>query len=273
MKVKTTVIFFLVLLTSCSSFFSNTNLVKDYVDEIDPSITLGQALDTYKYFTKTEWEEFTTDRGKEVVEFKGYYFENDIVVRIQFLINKDWAKDKNGNSFKFGFQGYKFKWEKDSDSKSFNSNDLLSNLLEEAFKEVFGEGAGSDNVITRIYKNKKLYFPNLQLKEKSSIKNKKHTPKNIEETTTKNDNVFDLPPNASQHILTDEDLNKLSKQELQIMRNEIFARHGYIFRKGGKMDTFFRKQEWYQPKYKNVNHLLSEIEKENIKNIRKFEKR
>lgn len=88
-----------------------------------------------------------------------------------------------------------------------------------------------------------------------------------------NVNTYHSHPNASQHILTDEDLNKLSKQELQIIRNEIFARHGYIFRKGGKMDTFFRKQKWYQPKYKNVDHLLSEIEKRNIKNIRKFEKR
>ncbi|MFA7446103.1 MAG: hypothetical protein WCY89_09165 [Flavobacteriaceae bacterium] len=112
---------------------SNTNLVKDHVDDLDPSLTLGEALDNYKYFIKTEWKEFTTQRGQEMVEFNGYYNEKDIVVRIQFLINKDWVEDEDGNMFRLGFQGYKFKNQEDSESEPLNSliNDIYKN------KEIF----------------------------------------------------------------------------------------------------------------------------------------
>ena len=59
---------------------------------------------------------------------------------------------------------------------------------------------------------------------------------------------------------------------LKILRNEIFARHGYIFQYGGEMDNYFSEMSWYQPVRKNVDHLLSEIEKHNIKVIQKTEK-
>ncbi len=78
-------------------------------------------------------------------------------------------------------------------------------------------------------------------------------------------------PNASKRYLTDNDLINLSKMELKIMRNEIFARHGYIFKKNGQMDIYFSKYKWYEPKYKHIEDKLTFIEKENIKLIRKYE--
>ncbi len=76
---------------------------------------------------------------------------------------------------------------------------------------------------------------------------------------------------ASTKYLTDSDLKNISKHDLKIMRNEIFARHGFIFKKNGLMDNYFSQQEWYKPKYKNVDKKLTEIEKTNIELIRKYE--
>ena len=78
-------------------------------------------------------------------------------------------------------------------------------------------------------------------------------------------------PYASIRPLNKEELKGMSKVQLQIMRNEIFARYGYIFRSGGKMETYFSKQDWYRPQHTDVNDFLTEIEKGNIQLIRKFE--
>ncbi|WP_261777556.1 YARHG domain-containing protein, partial [Salmonella enterica] len=48
--------------------------------------------------------------------------------------------------------------------------------------------------------------------------------------------------------------------DLKIMLNEIYARHGYIFRPGGEMERYFRQQSWYRPRYANVDYLITETE-------------
>ncbi len=80
-------------------------------------------------------------------------------------------------------------------------------------------------------------------------------------------------PFASQRLLTADELKKYSKAELKIMRNEIYARHGYIFIAGREMDQYFRTQSWYQPKYKDVNKMFSDIERKNIQTISAAEKK
>lgn len=78
-------------------------------------------------------------------------------------------------------------------------------------------------------------------------------------------------PVASQRLLTLSELqsNKYSASDLSIMRNEIFARHGYKFNSGGEMDQYFRKQNWYKAKHSDVSSLLSPLEKQNIDLIKK----
>ncbi|MCD4747493.1 MAG: YARHG domain-containing protein [Bacteroidales bacterium] len=73
-------------------------------------------------------------------------------------------------------------------------------------------------------------------------------------------------------FLTDIDLNDKTLAELRIKRNEIFAKHGYIFISKDLSDHF-KKYDWYKPKYKDVNHLLTKIDKQNISLIISFEKR
>ncbi|GAA4108259.1 hypothetical protein GCM10022393_04180 [Aquimarina addita] len=78
-------------------------------------------------------------------------------------------------------------------------------------------------------------------------------------------------PYTSFRILTKNDLKFIQKSELQIMRNEIYARHGHIFTEGGKMDIHFRKQPWYTAQQSDATDLLTEIEKNNIDLIKQVE--
>lgn len=82
--------------------------------------------------------------------------------------------------------------------------------------------------------------------------------------------VPDRFPEASTRLLTTSDLVDRSPWELRVMRNEIFARHGYIF-KTPEMRSYFAGQRWYSPRRDDVSMLLSEIEAQNVKLIRSTE--
>lgn len=78
-------------------------------------------------------------------------------------------------------------------------------------------------------------------------------------------------PQASLRLLSASELAKLAKSDLQLMRNEIYARYGYVFKAGGTMHAHFSKQEWYQPQYTDVNKFLTELERANIQVIQQAE--
>ncbi len=77
-------------------------------------------------------------------------------------------------------------------------------------------------------------------------------------------------PEASERRLSSRDVQSLSNEELGIMRNEIFARHGYIFN-SNKWSNYFGRQDWYSPQYSGVDGMLTQIEKSNISLIKKYE--
>ncbi len=54
-----------------------------------------------------------------------------------------------------------------------------------------------------------------------------------------------VPPYAPQ-VLTDADIVDSSPSDVSIMRNQIYARHGYIFRRKS-LALYFAKQPWYHP--------------------------
>lgn len=70
-------------------------------------------------------------------------------------------------------------------------------------------------------------------------------------------------PQASTRMLELTDLEGLSAWELRVMRNEIFARKGFIYNKG-ELARYFRSQPWYTPSSSDVSEQLSEIEQANI---------
>lgn len=87
--------------------------------------------------------------------------------------------------------------------------------------------------------------------------------------------VFDgIPgdyPEASDHLLDEEDLKGLDRRQLRLMRNEIMARHGYAFMSKDLADHF-NALPWYSALFKNVEKSLTEIERDNIKFIKEHEK-
>ena len=58
----------------------------------------------------------------------------------------------------------------------------------------------------------------------------------------------------------------LSIEDLDVMRNEIYAEYGLVF-KTPKWQEYFSKKDWYRPRYENVDTYLSEIDKTNLKVI------
>ena len=74
----------------------------------------------------------------------------------------------------------------------------------------------------------------------------------------------------SERYATADDLEWRSKDELRIMRNWIFARHGYSF-KSEDLQEYFSQFPWYYPESTNVTHLLNQVEKANIEKIKKYE--
>jgi hypothetical protein len=78
-------------------------------------------------------------------------------------------------------------------------------------------------------------------------------------------------PMASKRLLTEDDVSNLNKDDLQTMRNEIFARHGYCFKKKD-LREMFEDKDWYIPNTVDVKKDLTEIEKKNIALIKRYEK-
>ncbi len=75
---------------------------------------------------------------------------------------------------------------------------------------------------------------------------------------------------ASQRLLTGTEL-QATAFELALMRNEIYARHGYAFA-NRMFAVYFADQDWYIPCSNNVSSRLSVIEKKNLDRLRKAEK-
>lgn len=79
-----------------------------------------------------------------------------------------------------------------------------------------------------------------------------------------------LGKNISLELLTEEDVENQSKQRLRILRNIIYARHGYSF-KNKDVREFFESYDWYVPFSTDVRSELTDIEKTNIALIKRYE--
>ncbi|SDE65367.1 YARHG domain-containing protein [Cellulophaga baltica] len=76
---------------------------------------------------------------------------------------------------------------------------------------------------------------------------------------------------SSEKVFTIEELEGKTYEQLHILRNEIFARKGYVF-KDETLNAYFEKKEWYKPD-KDVEIVLDTIEKTNIELIKSIEEK
>lgn len=77
-------------------------------------------------------------------------------------------------------------------------------------------------------------------------------------------------PNITQRELTYEDLKDLPAEELALARNEIYARHGYVF-ESEEYNQYFSSKSWYNPNSDFNSSELSEIELHNVAFIKEYE--
>jgi len=135
----------------------------------------------------------------------------------------------------------------------------------------------------KLVKKEFVYNPNFMLDENSDLidwanpkdfKEKytdEETGKTETYTSSKNrfasDAVFKI--NASKQKLTEKELKNLRKLDLEIIKNSVFARHGYSFKKE-TYRNFFEQTDWYIPVSNNVDNELSPMEKENVALLNRF---
>ena len=135
----------------------------------------------------------------------------------------------------------------------------------------------------KLIKKEFAYNPNFMLDENSDLIDWEN-PKDFKEkytdeetgktetyTESKNriasDAVFKI--NASKQKLTEKDLKNLRKLDMEIIKNAVFARHGYAFKKP-TYRYFFEQTDWYIPVSNNVDNELSPMEKDNVALLNRF---
>ncbi|MEO8513722.1 MAG: YARHG domain-containing protein [Ignavibacteria bacterium] len=77
--------------------------------------------------------------------------------------------------------------------------------------------------------------------------------------------------NASAKELTKKDIENLYKGDLEIIRNAIYARHGYSFKTRRIRFIFDQYVPWYMPVTTDARGDLTEIEKKNIELMKRYE--
>lgn len=111
-----------------------------------------------------------------------------------------------------------------------------------------------------------------ELLGKSTAPQQTETPSVTEENEYSYEGDYVLPQSNTMN-LEESDLIGLTKKQLSIARNEIYARHGRMF-DSAELQAYFDSKDWYVPKYSPSefsDNLLNEIEKKNAGFISKYE--
>lgn len=77
--------------------------------------------------------------------------------------------------------------------------------------------------------------------------------------------------NPSMVELKKTDVANMFKGDLEVLRNSIYARHGYSFRNRKMRYLFDSYADWYMPVSLNVEKELTDLEKKNIDLLKRFE--
>ena len=91
---------------------------------------------------------------------------------------------------------------------------------------------------------------------------------------TKKDQITEIItgqyPYTSMKLVLPSQLDFFTKAQLRVMRNEIYARHGYVF-SSADLKAHFSKMSWYNPLNDNSKVHLSQLEQLNVDLIKAWE--
>jgi uncharacterized membrane protein YvbJ len=76
-------------------------------------------------------------------------------------------------------------------------------------------------------------------------------------------------PDSDKRVVSEKDIASLTKEQLRLARNEIYARHGYVFQ-SADLQKYFLSKSWYHPD-PSYSSSLNAAEKENIKLLKENE--
>lgn len=77
--------------------------------------------------------------------------------------------------------------------------------------------------------------------------------------------------NASARLLKKEEVENLYKADLEVIRNAIYARHGYSFKNRRMRYVFDSYVDWYMPVSIDIRDQLTAIEKQNVDLLKRYE--
>lgn len=279
---------------SCNSKIkdSETEVVVEKGTEIDDNIKTLKMKEPIIGSWVGYFEDENLENNNEKVIYAdegfGWYRENKINITIERIVKDQVIGHSivagNKRPFKGNLKDKKFQVREPGDNKydgEFNFEIINNKLVGRwtAFNDI--------DIKNRNYSLEKktfIYNPNISLEKVSryidwnNYKEKKEkivTEENeIEEWVTKEfssatESIYLI--NASNKLLKKEDVENLKKGDLKIIRNTIYARHGYSF-KNMPLRVFFDAQSWYIPMQIDIKSNLTRVEKENIKLLLRYEK-
>lgn len=277
-------------LISCKKDGKTSNAGKDSLAIKKDSVVVPEI---YKEYYGIYTGDFA---GKEMMkdELEGDEYEGEVLKKISLKVNRITKDSVYGQSIVSGNQR-PFRGVFNEASKSFVLDEPGSDKTDGRFEvqlnadsltgkwSAFNKKAvKSPTKILKLKKKEFIYNPNFMLDEDSGMVDWSN-PKNFVEkytddtgktesyTTSKNrvasEAIFKL--NASKQKLTEKDLKNLRKLDLEIIKNSVFARHGYSFKKE-TYRNFFEHTDWYIPVSNNVDKDLSPMEKDNVALLNRF---
>lgn len=281
---------FIICLTGCKKESTTSGLSKDSLTAKKDSVV---APELYKEYYGIYTGDFA---GKEIIiPETGEEYEGDVFKKISLKINRITKDSVYGQSILDGNQR-PFRGVFNETTKSFildePGNDktdgrfevkLNNDSLTGSWNAYNAKAVKTPSKVVRLAKKEFVYNPNFMLSSDSDLIDWEN-PKNFVEkytdeetgktesyTASKNriasNAVFKI--NASKQKLTEKDLKNLRKLDLEIIKNSVFARHGYSFKKA-TYRNFFEQTDWYIPVSNNVDNDLSPMEKENVALLNRF---
>lgn len=281
---------FTLSLVSCKKEAKTTNSSKDSLTAKKDSVAIPEV---HKEYYGIYMGDFA---GKEMIMPEtGEEYEGDVYKKISLKINRITKDSVYGQSIVSGNQR-PFRGVFNETTKSFILDEPGNNKTDGRFEvklnndslkgkwNAFNKSAVKSPLKTlKLIKKEFVYNPNFMLNEDNDLIDWEN-PKNFVEkytdeetgktetyTASKNriasDAVFKI--NASKQKLTEKDLKNLRKLDMEIIKNSVFARHGYAFKKQ-TYRNFFEQTDWYIPVSNNVDQDLSPMEKENVALLNRF---
>ena len=286
----TLIALFTIGLTSCKKETTTKEKSKDSLTAKEDSAVIPEVHKEYYGIYMGDFagkEKITPEFGEE--------YEDDVYKKLSLKINRITQDSVYGQSIVNGNQR-PFRGIFNNETKSFVLDEPGNDKTDGRFEiklnndSITGKWTAFNKSAVKaplkklkLIKKEFVYNPNFMLDEHSDLIDWEN-PKDFKEkytnevtgktetfTESKNriasDAVFKI--NASKQKLAEKDLKNLRKLDMEIIKNAVFARHGYAFKKQTYRNCF-EQTDWYIPVSNNVDSELSPMEKDNVALLNRF---